>query len=92
MVSSGVDSNKKVIPILVDSNGRPYIILDDGSGNTMPAMDIPQRRGYMTITDGAHTNYFEDDDGTISKEKYHLTVINLNYVRDGDVWVPMTQP
>lgn len=31
MVISGVDSNKKVIPILVDSSGRPYVLLSDGT-------------------------------------------------------------
>jgi len=31
MVSSGTDDNKNVIPILVDSDGRPYILLSDGS-------------------------------------------------------------
>ena len=31
MVSSGVDSNANVHPILVDANGRPYVILTDGT-------------------------------------------------------------
>ena len=31
MVVSGVDSSKNVYPIRVDSNGRPYVILTDGT-------------------------------------------------------------
>ncbi len=31
MVSSGVDSNANVQPILVDADGRPYVILTDGT-------------------------------------------------------------
>jgi hypothetical protein len=31
MVSSGVDSNKNVYPILVDADGRPYVIRNDPS-------------------------------------------------------------
>lgn len=48
MVSEGVDGNKKVVPILVDSSGRPYIILDDGSGNTMPSGDALARPVFTT--------------------------------------------
>lgn len=52
LVSSGVDSNKNVYPILVDSSGRPYIILDDGSGNTQPAGDAVGRPIFVKLTDG----------------------------------------
>lgn len=33
-----------------------------------------------------------DDDGSLPESEKHLVVINLNYVKDGAVWVPMTQP
>ena len=34
----------------------------------------------------------ETDDGSIAAGIKTLLVINLNYVKDGDAWVPMTQP
>jgi len=53
-VSRGVDSNADVHPILVDANGRPYVIVDDGAGNTQPALDSMARRGYVQICDGGN--------------------------------------
>ena len=52
MVSSGVDSNENVHPILVDADGRPYVILDDGAGNTTPAGDTVGRAIFVKVTDG----------------------------------------
>lgn len=94
MVSSGVDSNKNVHPILVDSNGRPYIILDDGSGNTQPAGDVTARPVFVKMTDGSNDAIIELDDDNISTGGRTLMVICLNYVYDagGQNWVRMTQP
>ena len=37
-------------------------------------------------------NKMRVDDDSIPEGDNHTVVINLNYVKDGDVWVPMTQP
>ena len=59
MVSSGVDSNEDVYPILVDASGRPYVTLDDGAGNTQPAGDDHARPIFVKVTDG--TRYIHLD-------------------------------
>ena len=40
MVSSGVDSNKDVYPILTDSSGRQYVIVGDGTNDIEVDPDI----------------------------------------------------
>ena len=52
MTSSGVDANADVHPILVDGNGRPYVVVDDGAGNTLPAGDAIARPIFVKVTDG----------------------------------------
>lgn len=47
-VIHGSDATGYVRKLLVDSSGRPYVILDDGSGNTMPAGDTAARPIFTT--------------------------------------------
>jgi hypothetical protein len=113
MISEGADSNEYKHPIRVDSSGRPYVILTDGtetlnidSSNraevsvlnvkpdgtyTMPAMDHNTRAGFITLTDGSHDLVFNVVGSTEINTGFHPTVICLNFVKDGDNWVPMTQ-
>lgn len=51
MVSSGVDSNKDVYPILVDSSGRPYVIITDGTTSIEVDADI----GGLVVTPVEHS-------------------------------------
>ena len=84
MVSSGVDTNENVYPILVDANGRPYAITDDGAGNTQPAGDCTARPIYVKLTDGVH-----DADITFSNRVltmvYGLYPDATNRMPSGDV-------
>ena len=52
MVSSGVETTGEVHPILVDDDGRVYVIVDDGAGNTLPAGDAIARPIFVKVTDG----------------------------------------
>ena len=54
MVMLGTDENGDVYPLRLDSNGRLQIVIDDGSGNTMPAMDDKTRAGFVKVTDGSY--------------------------------------
>lgn len=50
MVSSGVDSNKNVHPILVDGSGRPYVRLSDG----ITAASIDAATGGLIVSRALH--------------------------------------
>jgi hypothetical protein len=94
MINQGVDSNKNVHPILTDASGRTYVLVDDGNGHTMPAMDANGRPGFIKLTDGTNEAKCARDGGTTAGGANHLVVICLNYVWDAgnSEWKRMTQP
>jgi hypothetical protein len=51
MVVSGVDSNKNVYPILVDADGRPYVIIGDGTND----IEIDPDVGGLLVTPIEHS-------------------------------------
>ena len=61
MVSSGVDSNKKVIPILVDSDGRPYVVLTDGTNNLGTTHDYGTDKTSLAVSIEAGKNTFSEE-------------------------------
>ena len=56
MVSSGVDSNKNVYPMLVDSSGRPYVVLHDGTEIATITAD-----GYLDVKTHTPEKCFNND-------------------------------
>ena len=101
MVSSGVDSNKKVYPILVDSGGRPYVILSDGTNtaniNDDGELAVNSTNGLITATEdyaGAETNTVIINPGATEKVEVHNVFISTNvnnvdviikYATSGDI-------
>lgn len=70
MVISGVDSNKNVYPILVDSSGRPYVIL---------APHSDQVHKYVPLTTTNETTIWDPTAGT----KFVMTDIILSASANG---------
>jgi len=56
MVNSGVDSNKNVYPIRVDSSGRPYVLISDGVEIATVTVD-----GYLDVKTHTPEKCFAND-------------------------------
>ncbi len=93
MVISGTDSNDKVHPILVDSSGRPYVILSDGTNNVIINEDgelrVNNTDGLITATEdyaGAETDTVIINPGATEKIEVHNIFVSTN-VNNVDVIV-----
>ena len=64
MVSSGVDSNEDVHPILVDASGRPYVILTDGTDEPIFEADDDNITSAQTTIVVINLNYVWDAGNT----------------------------
>ena len=60
MVNSGVDADKVVYPILVDTSGRPYVILTDGTDEPIFEADDDNIASAQTTIVVINLNYVWD--------------------------------